>query len=280
MWSVSEWVGRLFQKGAQPRDYLRQYASVFTTVEGNTTFYSVPRPETVLRWRDETPEDFQFCFKLPKRITHELGLRDAQRETTAFLRTMAPAEGRLGPFMIQLSPNFGPRDFDALERFLALLPGGFRFSVELRHRDFFQSPWRERANELLARHGAERVIFDTRGLRRADPSDPQVALALAKKPDRPVHSIGLSQTPMVRFVAHPEVAENADLIDFWADQVAVWITQGRRPFFFLHSPGDAEVPALALAFHERLSRRLNLPPLPRFPCDFGQLSLIDDMSAG
>ncbi len=44
----------------KPADYLNQYASVFNTVVGNTTFYAVPPEETVQRWLAATPDDFQF----------------------------------------------------------------------------------------------------------------------------------------------------------------------------------------------------------------------------
>ncbi|WP_171923235.1 DUF72 domain-containing protein, partial [Escherichia coli] len=34
-------------------------------VEGNTTLYALPKPEVVLRWREQTTDDFRFCFKFP-----------------------------------------------------------------------------------------------------------------------------------------------------------------------------------------------------------------------
>ena len=40
-------------------------------MEGNTTFYATPTPEIVERWRDQVPETFRFCFKLPKTVTHD-----------------------------------------------------------------------------------------------------------------------------------------------------------------------------------------------------------------
>jgi hypothetical protein len=41
MWSNQQWVGELFTSNAKPADFLRQYSSVFNTVEGNTTFYAL-----------------------------------------------------------------------------------------------------------------------------------------------------------------------------------------------------------------------------------------------
>ena len=62
-WGCKDWVGSLYSRDARPADYLRQYASVFSAVEGNTTFYSTPSADTVQRWIAATPEHFQFCFK-------------------------------------------------------------------------------------------------------------------------------------------------------------------------------------------------------------------------
>jgi len=42
IWSNKDWVGELFAPDAKQKDFLQQYASVFNTVEGNTTFYGLP----------------------------------------------------------------------------------------------------------------------------------------------------------------------------------------------------------------------------------------------
>ncbi|HRW67817.1 MAG TPA: DUF72 domain-containing protein, partial [Candidatus Competibacter sp.] len=66
VWSNRDWVGELFALTAKPSDFLRQYSAVFDTVEGNSCFYGLPKPETVLRWRDEAAPGFRFCFKFPR----------------------------------------------------------------------------------------------------------------------------------------------------------------------------------------------------------------------
>ena len=42
---------------------LADYSRYFNCVEGNTTFYALPKVEIVQRWRDMTGDDFRFCFK-------------------------------------------------------------------------------------------------------------------------------------------------------------------------------------------------------------------------
>ena len=75
-WSFEPWNGSLYTSDARPGDRLEQYARVFNTVEGNTTFYSVPNVATAARWRDAVPSHFRFCFKLPRELTHDRMLYD------------------------------------------------------------------------------------------------------------------------------------------------------------------------------------------------------------
>lgn len=82
--------GAPLQHRCQPKDYLAEYARVWNTVEGNTTFYSLPASETVERWHDAVPPEFRFSFKLPKSITHRRSLEGAESETATFLDRMAP----------------------------------------------------------------------------------------------------------------------------------------------------------------------------------------------
>lgn len=57
VWGMKAWVGSLYRRGSQPRQFLPQYAGVFNTVEGNTTFYYLPRPEIVERWVEDSRQD-------------------------------------------------------------------------------------------------------------------------------------------------------------------------------------------------------------------------------
>ena len=70
IWAYKDWVGGFYPEGTKPADFLREYARRLTAVEGNTTFYAVPAPMTLLRWVEETPETFRFCPKLPRTVSH------------------------------------------------------------------------------------------------------------------------------------------------------------------------------------------------------------------
>ena len=105
-WGVKTWVGRLFPTGTRPTEFLERYARVFNTVEGNTTFYALPAPDIVERWRDQVPAEFRFCFKFPREVSHDKLLIDCAAEVETFLARVAPLGAKLGTLFLQLPPRF------------------------------------------------------------------------------------------------------------------------------------------------------------------------------
>jgi uncharacterized protein YecE (DUF72 family) len=126
-------------------------------VEIDSTFYGAPPAGTVANWQGETPAHFRFTCKAPKRITHELRLRECEGEMEAFLERMRPLHGHLGAVLVQLPPSFAPgRDGTALREFLRGLPHGWRFAIEFRHGDWHQP----RFVKMLEDHGVAWVWSD------------------------------------------------------------------------------------------------------------------------
>jgi len=102
MWANRAWVGPYFPSSTPSGDELAAYATWCNTVEGNTTFYAVPKAETVERWSEGAPSDFRFCFKVPRHITHERRLRNIAEPLSEFLHVLTPLHDRLGPLQFQL----------------------------------------------------------------------------------------------------------------------------------------------------------------------------------
>lgn len=268
VWAHKAWVGPFFASGTPPEDFLRRYASVFNAVEGNATFYGLPRPATVKRWAEDTPDSFRFCFKFPQAITHGRRLEAASAEAGGFLDLLRPLGPRLGPFMIQLPPGFGPPELPLLARFLHELPRDLPYAVELRHPAFFSGGAAEaELDTLLTAMAVDRVIFDSRGLWDSDAGDPQVRAAQGRKPRLPVRLTVTARNPLVRFVAHAQLDANRWLLKAWADQLARWIEAGLEPYAFVHAPDETHAPELARRLHEHLSRRLDAGQLPPWPCE-------------
>ena len=68
---------------------------MFGAVEGNTTFYSLPSAARVARWAELLSEDFHFCAKLPREVSHGGRLDASHPALKEFFSRMAPLEQRL-----------------------------------------------------------------------------------------------------------------------------------------------------------------------------------------
>ncbi|QEA40814.1 DUF72 domain-containing protein [Pistricoccus aurantiacus] len=268
MWANSDWRGTLYPPHSKSGDWLEEYAKVFNAVEGNTTFYSgAPKVETVVNWARQAPEDFRFCFKLPARLTHEQRLAGIEREFDDFIARLAPLHDRLGPMMVQLPRDFGPRELPFLEALLARWPPSIPCAVEVRHEEFFHKGQAERdLNRLLITYAADRVMLDVRAVFSSS-IDPSSALIKARqeKPKRPLHVISTGNFPLIRFIGHFEDTINQACFTPWIEQLALWIKQGKTPFLFVHTPDNRGAPKLARALYRRLKDGIDLDPLREFP---------------
>jgi uncharacterized protein YecE (DUF72 family) len=155
-WNYRDWRDRFYPKGIPASRWLEYYASVFDTVEVNSTFYRLASESAVKRWVDQTPPGFVFTLKASRFLTHIRRLRDMDRGVRRFYAPLTPLvdAGRLGPILWQLPENFR-RDDDALSSALAKLPDG-RHGFEFRHPSWFEPE----VLELLRERGAALVIGD------------------------------------------------------------------------------------------------------------------------
>ena len=163
------------------------YAERFEAVELNSSFYAVPDRNNVERWLDATPEGFTFDVKLHRLLSrHSAGLdslppvlRDRaetnprgrviltdalERELAARLvEELAPMTraGRLGAFLLQLTPSFSPSrhelpELDGLLERLRPHP----VAVELRNRGWVVEERLEETLDWFSDQGAAFVGVD------------------------------------------------------------------------------------------------------------------------
>lgn len=149
--SYKDWAGVLYPENLPSRDYLSYYSHIFNAAEIDSTFYGTPKADTVRRWEAVTPEQFRFCVKAPREVTHDLSLVGAMGLMTEFVRTMRLLGEKLGVVLLQFPPSFGADRLGDLSAFLAELPAGTRYAVEIRQRSWYES--QEQTAEALARHG-------------------------------------------------------------------------------------------------------------------------------
>ncbi len=193
-------------------------------------------------------------------------LHQIEEATLDFVERFEPIREKLGPFMIQLPPDFDEGFLYRLENLLSVLPKTFSYSVEVRHGDYFDHGDHEHNLEkLLKSYGVDRVVFDTRKLHSSRSDDPSVKEAQKKKPQVPVRFSAIGSRPVVRYVGTNDILNNEAYLKEWAIVVADWIKEGRHPYVFIHSPDKVSQPALCGHFHKLLSGLIELPPLPEWP---------------
>jgi uncharacterized protein YecE (DUF72 family) len=156
-WNYPHWRERVYPKGLPQRLWLEHYATLFDTVELNSTFYRLPDVSAVESWAERSPPGFLFAVKMSRYITHIRRLGGLERGIPRFYERIGALQrsAKLGPVLWQLPPNF-KRDDERLAETLAALPAG-RHCFEFREPSWYVDD----VYALLRRHGAVLVIPDS-----------------------------------------------------------------------------------------------------------------------
>jgi uncharacterized protein YecE (DUF72 family) len=252
-WQYRDWRGVLYPPGLPQRVWLEHYASQYATVENNSSFYRLPRPETFAGWRARTPEGFLMAVKASRYLTHIRRLRDPAEPVSRLMRAASGLGDRLGPVLLQLPPNLpaDPGALDACLRELARFGGPAgppAVAVECRH----DSWWSDEVRDLLARHHA--------------------ALCWADRLGRPVTPLWRTASwGYLRFhegaaLPWPRYGEAA--LRSWADRLAAtWPADADVFVFFNNDPGGAAIhdAAAFASIARRAGLQVSRTALPGLP---------------
>jgi uncharacterized protein YecE (DUF72 family) len=140
-WSYKHWKGIFYPDKMKPTDYLSYYAKHFSVSELNGSFYKLPTQDTVQKWVTMVPEDFVFCPKMSRYLSHMKKLHDPEEPLQRFFNIFDPIQNHLGPVLIQLPDNV--RFNEAVVRpFYELLRNeysAYRFAMEVRDESWFSA---------------------------------------------------------------------------------------------------------------------------------------------
>ena len=134
-WNYRHWRGPFYPDKMPVRLWYDHYAATFDTVELNTSFYHLPKPETFDKWRAQATVKLTYAVKAPRFITHMKKLKECAEPVDEFLSRARRLGGTLGPILYQLPPRWA-FNRDRLEEFLGHLPADLIHVFEFREKSW------------------------------------------------------------------------------------------------------------------------------------------------
>jgi uncharacterized protein YecE (DUF72 family) len=139
-WSYKHWKEIFYPPKLKAAMRFNFYAQHFKTTEINASFYRLRTIETVRKWTDNAPDDFLFCPKMSRYLTHMKKLSDPEDTLQRFFEVFEPMQKKMGPVLIQLPP-FLKFNYDKAEHLYSLLKRKYKqhgFVMEVRHDTWMQ----------------------------------------------------------------------------------------------------------------------------------------------
>jgi len=140
-WSYKHWKDIYYPSDLKTTDYLSFYAKDFSVSEINSSFYHLPREQTVINWVAKVPHGFKFCPKMSRYITHMKKLNDVQEALERFFLVFEPMRTRCGPVLVQLPPSLKFNE-EVVADFFKLLKSDYSqyaFALEVRHASWLEA---------------------------------------------------------------------------------------------------------------------------------------------
>ena len=231
-WHYDHWQDRFYPQKLSKAKWLQFYASHFTTVELNNTFYRLPRETAFTSWYDSSPANFTFAVKVSRFITHIKRLKNCEEAAEKFISSAKILGNKLGPLLYQLPPNMHRND-EVLESFLSILPQETKHVFEFRHPSWLD----DKVFEILRRHNVGFCVFDM----------PSVSCPL----------IATADFAYIRFHGSTELYSSCysdeELAD-WAKRLANLTVNPKIMYIYFNNDAQAFAVKNALTLHRYLKR--------------------------
>ncbi|SNV49278.1 Protein of uncharacterised function DUF72 [Chryseobacterium taklimakanense] len=233
-WNKTDLKG-FYPKGT--KDELTYYATQFSSIELNATFYGMPSPEQVLTWKDKTPADFKFFPKITNTISHYRRLLNITDVVTQFATSVMNFDEKLGMVFLQLHDNFKPKDYDRLEKFVKEWPREIPLAIELRNNEWFSDDdVFEKTMQLFEENRITNIIVDTAGRRDM------------------LHMRLTTPVAFIRYVGANAESDYSRLED-WMERLSDWKKQGlEKLYFFVHQNIEKASPLLSAHLIEMMNK--------------------------
>lgn len=253
-WGIPQWIGKIYPPKTKDKDYREQYLKQYNSIELNPTHYRIPSAQQIKSWKEGAGKDFKFCPKFPQVISHMRRLKNCEKETEIFYNAISNFGKNLGSSFLQLPPNFPPKNFEALEKYVSALPKGFDVSVEFRHPAWFSDvKVFDETFTMLKENKIGSVITDTAGRRDV------------------VHTRLTNPTAFIRFVGNNLHSSDFKRVDDWVLKIKKWMDSGIKTVYFLmHMHDEKDSPELTHYVITKLNKKCKTKlKLPHFYNGYG-----------
>jgi uncharacterized protein YecE (DUF72 family) len=225
-WSYDHWENLFYPEGLARSRWFGHYASIFSTVEVNYSFYRLPSASTIEAWARKSPDGFRFAVKGSQLITHRLRLRDCDEAVGLFYERVLGLGEQLGAVLWQLPPD-QLRDEELIDSFLAKLPASVPVAVEFRDPSWM----RPSVYDVLRRHAAALVWVSSEHM-------PRVFADTAPLVYARFHGLGGD-------FSH----------DYTAEELKPWVEalRGKDGYAYFNNDGLARAPSNALLLRDLLA---------------------------
>lgn len=140
---------------------LTYYATLFNSIEFNSSFYKIPQEATVTKWSASVSDEFRFTFKLWKGITHQKGLQFNKDDVASFITAINAVQDKKGCLLIQFPPSLDIKSKGQLDSLLCCIQDvettpKWKVAVEFRNKSWYH----EDIYELLDVYNTALVLHD------------------------------------------------------------------------------------------------------------------------
>jgi len=151
----------LYPPEFQGKSRLTYYASLFNSIEINSSFYKTPQVSTIIKWATSVPDTFRFTFKLSKAITHVKGLDFRVDDMDHFMQTISHVEDKKGCLLVQFPPGLKVEKLNQLQKLLLNIEEAdtnhlWKVAIEFRNLSWYH----EEVYNVLNEYKAGMVIHD------------------------------------------------------------------------------------------------------------------------
>lgn len=155
-----------FNKAQYPADFkdksrLQYYASLFNSIEINSTFYKLPKITTVNKWAESVPKDLRFTFKVPKSITHSNKLEFKFSDVNDFIQIVGHVGDKKGCLLAQFPPSISIEQIEPFKKLLETFKQETQLSSWKLAVEFRNPSWHEpQVHQLLKSYKVSMVLHD------------------------------------------------------------------------------------------------------------------------